>query len=223
MSVVLIVSRLHSLSGIQEDFTQNSWVFEEGAEPDPLVAAGTAINKLDDFYLAIGGYYGSSVSRVSMVHEHLVYDLAAELDTPGSGTGSPILVENFSIPVALASAGLPSEVATVLSFHAALGGAPVEVGGTRPRSRRHGRVFLGPLNIQCMNEEAGFGETRPRAAFRTVVADAAEAMIVGTGNDWSVWSRVDGTVREVVGGWIDNAFDTQRRRGVAATGRTLFP
>jgi hypothetical protein len=222
VGVVLIVSRLKSLSGIEKDFTQNSWVFEEGTEVDPLIVAGTAVTKLNTFYTAIGKYFGPSVSRVANVHEHQVYDLAAELDTPGSGTGSPITTLNFTVPAIVTAAGLPSEVAMCLSFHAALAGAPVESGATRPRSRRQGRVFLGPLSTAVMNEEAGMGETRPRAVIRQEFADAAAAMTVATGNDWSVWSRADGTVREVVGGWIDNAFDTQRRRGLAPTSRITF-
>lgn len=222
MGVVLVVSRLTSLSGIEEDYSQNSWCFEEGPESDPMIVGATAVTKVTSFYGAIGQYFGPSVSRVANVHHHLVYDLAAEIDTPGAGTGSPIIDSTFSIPTQAGTAGMPSEVAMCLSYHAELAGSVVEVGATRPRSRRQGRVYLGPLSTAVMNEEAGMGVTRPRLVIRQEFADAAAAMIVGTGHDWSIWSRKDSTVREIVGGWVDNAFDTQRRRGVATTSRINF-
>jgi hypothetical protein len=40
---------------------------------------------------------------------------------------------------------------------------------------------------------------------------------------WGVWSKVDGVVRPIVGGWIDDDFDVQRRRGTDAQGRVVWP
>jgi hypothetical protein len=41
-------------------------------------------------------------------------------------------------------------------------------------------------------------------------------------NDWCVWSVADQIAVPVANGWIDNAFDVQRRRGVDYTSRTLW-
>jgi len=38
-----------------------------------------------------------------------------------------------------------------------------------------------------------------------------------------VWSGVDATGRAVVRAWVDNEWDTQRRRGTTATERTEIP
>jgi hypothetical protein len=46
----------------------------------------------------------------------------------------------------------------------------------------------------------------------------------GTGGNmrWAVWSRVNHAMYEVTGGFIDNEFDTQRRRGEVSTARSTF-
>jgi hypothetical protein len=39
---------------------------------------------------------------------------------------------------------------------------------------------------------------------------------------WSVWSRKNANTKLVTGGFVDNAFDTQRRRGEKASGRQTW-
>jgi hypothetical protein len=40
---------------------------------------------------------------------------------------------------------------------------------------------------------------------------------------WAVYSTVNMTGVNVAAGWVENAFDTQRRRGRIATIRSVFP
>jgi hypothetical protein len=40
---------------------------------------------------------------------------------------------------------------------------------------------------------------------------------------WGVHSRKNNNINAVTNGWIDNEFDTQRRRRILATARTLWP
>lgn len=222
MGAVLIVNRLKTSDGLVENYVQNSWVFNDPAEPDPAEVGLAASAKLQTFYTSIGGYIGTTIGTTG-ARLWDAYDLAAELETPGAGTGSPVSggVADMPIKMSSPSPSMPSEVAVVLSFHGDLTGALVEVGNTRPRARRHGRVFLGPLNKNAV-EEGLLSVVRPAVAFRTAVIDAAEVLAESAGPVWSVWSRTDGVIREVRGGWVDDAFDTQRRRGVAPTLRGTF-
>lgn len=48
----------------------------------------------------------------------------------------------------------------------------------------------------------------------TTVGDVATSTFLG------VYSRVDGLIRPITSGWVDNEFDTQRRRQRDATART---
>jgi len=48
------------------------------------------------------------------------------------------------------------------------------------------------------------------------------AMAADANNDWIVYSTVDQAGHEVIGGWVDNAWDIQRRRGELSTSRLTF-
>lgn len=121
----------------------------------------------------------------------------------GLSQGTPVNTQN-----------LPSEVALCSSYR-----GPLESG--QSPARRRGRIYIGPLNVGAA---AGTGTTisRPSAAFRATVAaasrDLAEASTLGCA--WAVWSGVNEGMTIIEYGWVDDAFDTQRRRGAAATTRS---
>jgi hypothetical protein len=48
------------------------------------------------------------------------------------------------------------------------------------------------------------------------------AAIASASWDWVVYSPTDDAYHEVANGWVDNAWDTQRRRGYKPTSRTTF-
>lgn len=128
----------------------------------------------------------------------------------------PVYDAAFAIDSTLGSNGLPSEVALVLSFHA------TPLSGT-PMARRRGRVYLGPLSSTVLT--TGASEVRPTADVITTWASAGKGLEAANtvAISWQVFSPTSGVASEVVGGWVDNAFDTQRRRGVAPAARTVFP
>lgn len=140
--------------------------------------------------------------------------------------GSPIFSDDWLGPTAStfgSTTGLPLEVAGVLSFTADLTGILEESGATRPRARRRGRLYIGPLNVNAILGNTPpypltdqFQQTMRQAAIN--MHDAADA----DGWTWSVWSRTDAVLRPVVGGWTDNAPDTQRRRGFKASARVTY-
>lgn len=107
---------------------------------------------------------------------------------------------------------MPEEVAVVLS----LAGAPPVTG------RRRGRLYIGPLNNDCATDASTSLPTRVTSGFRTLLATEA-GTLVDTDLGWSIWSPTSSTLVPIVGGFIDDAFDTQRRRGPVSTTRTLWP
>jgi hypothetical protein len=61
----------------------------------------------------------------------------------------------------------------------------------------------------------------------TAIANAAQTLsasieAISALCHWVVWSEADQDAGSVFDGWIDNAFDTQRRRGVQASSRTTW-
>lgn len=229
---------LAATSGIPADGATNDFAF---------LAADTSSGTLDgitqsivDLYTlghtsnALGVYLSSALSRSASACGIDVYDLTGHLD--GSPTGSPIYTTAFTLPgVGFSAANQPSEVAVVFAYLAdgwetipetAINPSPPPA-TLRPRSRYRGRMYLGPLTDKPTDNDAN---GNPRPTDSTFLADCAAqwfAFMDERGGDFGVWSRADAQIRLVAPGGlvtIDNAYDTQRRRGVAPTARTqLFP
>lgn len=108
---------------------------------------------------------------------------------------------------------LPGEVAICSSYRAAA------ESGTNPR-RRRGRIFIGPLNANASTQSPNIA-ARPSSDAISTIAEAslrlAEASTLGAA--WVVWSRKNDSGSIIHSGYVDNAFDTQRRRGVEANSR----
>jgi hypothetical protein len=118
----------------------------------------------------------------------------------------------------VAAVGIPTEVAAVVSFQ----GLPV---AGVPQARRRGRIYLGALSSGFIlnNTATTFPVLLPAAI--TAINLAAKALrdsVALTQLRWAVWSSVDQVATIVNNGWCDNTPDTQRRRGVDATARTLW-
>jgi len=109
--------------------------------------------------------------------------------------------------------GLPSEVALVLSFQAE------KIAGEK-QSRRRNRVYLGPWDLSS----SAYGMASATLVESLLFAarglfNAAESSQVWS---WKVYSPTDDNELPVNDGWVDNAWDTQRRRGLRATARGVF-
>lgn len=132
---------------------------------------------------------------------------------------APVYESLAAIPVTpAASSAVPLEAAICLSFQ----GNPIS--GV-PQARRRGRVFLGGwAHPIAAGDSDSFPIVDP--IITAGIADAANTFATGTISDgwvWVVYSRVLGTGAPISNGWVDNALDTQRRRGTDATARTVFP
>lgn len=209
--------RFRSASGIPADDIVNTWSFV-GAGASDAANALEATQRLDAFYSDVqaGGnavitYYPEDV--LSGIVEMKVYDIT------DPEPRAPIFEGSVDHSTELGTGNaIPEEVAVCLSF------AADPVSG-QPMRRRRGRVYLGPFTTSSLDVDATTGRPIPNPNMVTTIALAAEGLLAANdaGMSWAVWSRAAGALYAVTNGWIDNAFDTQRRRGADATARTIFP
>jgi len=133
---------------------------------------------------------------------------------------------------------LPQEVALCMSFKSADEDGPLR--------RRRGRIYIGPLG-EAHNAEAVDGAGRPTEVLINAINFAASRLQdqasdiatepVGSSTPWVVYSRpttdawnathpgderLSGSFHRVTDGWVDNEWDTQRRRGLKATTRSTW-
>lgn len=195
-------------TGLPEDRVVNTWAFRNdlsAGTPDDV--ADNVRTTLDEFYQGITA--AGSNPRANMADnlaslEYRVYDL---------GTAPPRvpIIRQSATWTAPSGAPLPGEVACCLSYYATV---------NQPRSR--GRVYIGPLDEGASNTSGIF--PRPDSSLVDGLVDRAEYLLGAPNNlTWVLISQADAAAKVITNGWVDNAFDTQRRRGVASDGRTVFP
>lgn len=175
-------------------------------------------------------YLSNGFDRTFDGFETRVYDVTGHLD--GSPHGSPIATTyEQMVAAAVSSNSLPEEVALCMTLQATgQATAAVEVpdgidpgaAPDRPKQRRTGRVYLGPFNTTALNTPDSLGRSRPTGALISNILAAADGLATelnGAGHNLAVWSRSDATMRNVVSASVDDAWDTQRRRGVRPTNK----
>lgn len=204
---------------IPEDVIVNSWHFEgddntafetDRARWDDLAPGLTS--RLVTFYQSLGVGWAQTLSGNGEVKLYDFSDAKPRI---------PRYQEPFVFTPG--TSAQPGEVALCLSFSAAA------EAGANP-ARRRGRVFLGPLSASSTVVMTEGADARPPAAFRQSVIDAALVMATGVADaarlaifsprTLALGGTVDEAWNDAVNLWVDNAFDTQRRRGADATART---
>jgi hypothetical protein len=152
---------------------------------------------------SISKYLSGEIVKTSEAAQFRSYDLGeAHPREPHITTWTPAATAD--------AARLPTEVAICGSFY-----------GSRNIPRQRGRVYIGPLALGALDQSTG----RPHSAARVAIAESLEYLAEsGTLLDWVAYSTVNpaGSSVSVTDGWVDNAFDTQRRRGIEATARTVW-
>jgi hypothetical protein len=200
---------LQGPSGNAEDRYTNTFHLNNGdGEPPVFEAIAAAIN---GFFVSLSGTIlsGACIGPNSVIK---IYD---KQDIPPR---VPLYTEVFpALSGGLGNLNLPNEVAICLSY------ATTFTSGVN-NARRRGRMYLGPLNIGA-TDGAGGAEARPKATavastlgFVQTLLTQLEAQSV----DWVMYSKTANTTGVINEFWIDNAFDTQRRRGVDSTNRTVL-
>lgn len=203
-------------SGLARDAVVNTFHFNKtGAGALAQADFDELYDDLIEFYTVtttgnspISEYVGKSVSRGADTCAIKFYDL---------GTAPPRVpyTRTFSFPSFAGSDGdsLPREVAICLSMKAL----------TKPGPRGRGRIYFGPLRKNTVADGPGFAPMPINALQESLVASALRLRdaVGAAGLPWQVYSRRD-TVQHmhtVTSFWVDNEFDTQRRRGLRSTNR----
>lgn len=236
-AVVQLVARLPHTSGRPEDMVQNTinlgviGTLQSGDVDIAMIAFANFYNTLAPSQTGpVASRISGAISRAANACQILAY-ATADL-TGNTPFGSPFDMLNFTMGAEGASADLPEEVAVVVSYNGPLINVPVSQPNPnpppaviRPQQRRRGRMFVGPLNGVAGTQQGG-DVFRPTPVFVTDLGLAFKGMgdtIQGAASvELGVWSKADAEVYEVVGGYVDNAWDIQRRRGVVASSRTPF-
>jgi hypothetical protein len=193
-----VINTMQMTSGLPDDASVN--VFHlTGLAP---FAAETELGvNWATFQNVIQSFYGDQVAQTG--HSLRVYAMA------DPEPRRPVATITWGFSSAPTGETMPHEVALCLSYQ----GEPIS--GEEQASRR-GRMYIGPLKV------SEIGDGRPFTTTLEDITDGFAAFVdaMGTeGYQFVVYSRLHGTSTLPTSAWMDNAFDTQRRRGVAATSR----
>lgn len=130
---------------------------------------------------------------------------------------APVLTYNWNLTTAPSGAACPPEVTVCCSFQ----GDPLS---GQPQARRRGRNYLPFPGAGTIGSDG-----RPSAGCIAAAVSWGDSLLEfsksSTDHTWVVASSygVPGEFDVVItNGWVDNEFDTQRRRGRDATARSTF-
>lgn len=213
MAVYRFQVQFESISGLAEDRVVNVLHGNCADDTDAIATAAAIANcygtVLTGQTSGLTEYYGKSISRVGGAHEIKVYDLA----DPEPRT--PVMNQVFGALAANVDDNLPREIALCLSFQ----GEPTSGAN---QARRRGRIYLGPFNSSALGGTGSTVDARPLDTMLDDIEIFAQALFDISTWEWGVKSTFSAVLIPVHDGWVDNAFDVQRRRGADPTARQLF-
>ena len=234
MALYKAVMRWYHTSGLEKDQVNNTLHVSTN---EGLTDAGTASDIAGDILAAFNAATNVGASRplLAMMSKDMSRVVAPTCDVYDIGGGSPLATETMAavLPNASNVSSLPGEIACCLSFRGDYGAlleeapddADADTAPERPRSRVRNRIFFGPLTI----DGAAHTTTpiRPHGDLIEALLDLATELgdminnpnLASVEARWVTWSGIIGS-STVVQASVDNAFDVQRRRGVAPTTRT---
>jgi len=204
MAIVKAQVSFPSVGADTEDTVVNTWHFD--VDNADVAGVTTAQAALDSFYTSIKSYL--SVLQDWNGGAIKWYNLA------DAEPRAPFAEGTFVVSGAVSPGTMPPELAICLSFQG------IRVSGIS-QARRRGRVFLGPLGNNAVSSTTG----RVASGAYTAIQTAAATLLGGSGiGDWTwiIWSKASSSQVVVDNGWIDDAPDVQRRRGVDPSTRVLF-
>jgi len=185
---------LHHFQGLPENDCVNTLHFEING-PDTVEGV---CDEVAGAYVAQAGIFSGAISSMTIK----AYEEGLNPAGPGFSKDYPF--------VGAGSASV-AEVALCLSY-----AAVDDPEGSSPR--RRGRIFLGPLSGAQLSNE------RPPAAFQDSALAFGQALAsAGTAGNttWLMYSQRDLTYAKIESIWVDDAWDIQRRRGLAPTARRV--
>lgn len=218
MPIVRAIVTIPMDSALPEDAAQNTFHFVGGTTDQ--AGADDTIAALADFYNTNGAtgfkvaqYLSTKCTGTAQV---ALYDLG------DAQPRVPFAEDTFTISTPTTGDNLPEEVALCLSYQAdALSGVS--------QARRRGRIFIGPLYSAAITQPSA----RPADNAITALKEAGARLAITGGHNfggaWCVYSPTanptgagESGAAVISNGWVDNAWDTQRRRGLAATTRNTW-
>lgn len=194
-------------SGLAEDRFVNTFHFVDDVSAGLSAAVALRSTPLSNVYGAtytgntIGSFISTYVARAYTIRWYWMED-----DPPRV----PVITTH-TLPAVTSGNGLPEECAIVSSFH---GSPPIT-------ARRRGRVYLGPLMAATVSAATTLLPSRVLPNIRTSMTGAFKAL-ADADLGWVIYSNTAGLAVPVEGGWVDDALDTQRRRGPDPTVRTTW-
>ena len=214
---VIVEAVFQGSTGLPKDQYTNTFYFTNGTAGTAVDVSASAMYQLAHFYENSGdGWLSDDLGGVVTFK---AYDYAAPEPR------EQINISSWDFPAPASDVALPQEVALCMSFYS---------GRNLPSLR--GRIYLGPLNASVLGPHNG------------IVADAIVAQAAGIMGEllagdvsiatpvlaplgdhtaapaaWCQYSRKDHILHPVSAGWVDNEWDTQRRRRLKATSRHTFP
>lgn len=203
-------------TGLPRDVAQSSFAMQATTLPEDPSGIQTAVNNFwntnpGESAFAIADFLSPVVLRTANAATAEIF----QITHPAETIGEPLFSWQFTIGAASDPGGLPNEVAICTSLLAS--------GGTNAR-RNKGRMYIGPLNQAAVGADSG-GQAPPAGELVATLVLATQQLaldVVTAGGTLCVWSREDHALHVVEGGWVDNAWDTQRRRGLDPTSRTSW-
>ena len=202
---------IQATSNITADNSTNTWHFYSPLpfDPDDNV---NIVDMIKDFY---SKSYDTGATVGSFLSPQVQPNADVKLYNMGDPTPRvPIFESSFSLSRPGSGTPLPQEVALVFSYQA-------QRQSGMSQARRRNRIYLGPLAQTALGTNG-----RPSEQIINAMARAGrelkKASDASLSWQWRVYSPTVGESFLVHDGWIDNSFDTQRRRGVDPTARTLW-
>jgi hypothetical protein len=202
-------------SGLPEDRYVTTWAFRtaDGLPPNAGLL-DSAADAVEGFYT---GVTAPQTAAITTFLSRYIDGSKVEARVYRLGDLPPREVTVVPKPLTLSSSSQgPSEVSLCASFYS-----------QRNLPRRRGRVYVGPLAMTSTVVDQGDGTqpTRPALSLRNALLGSMQRLRTNSeflGIPWSVLSQVDAEMKVVTAGWVDNAFDTQRRRGEEPTSRLTW-
>ena len=195
---------------LPEDQYVNNWHFDWGFGP------ATDYDNVRDMLLDF--YSGTADGQANPITSHMTsrtisgkYTLKA-YDLNDAKPRYPKYETTDTISIA-SGAALPTENSCVFSFQASREAGLVQ-------ARRRNRVYLGPFDVPS-NED---GYVDGQLVEDVLYAGRGLLNASNSANTWT-WTIYSPTTNEnwdIDNGWVDNGWDTQRRRGKAPTARGIF-
>lgn len=221
MAILTVMHWYQGLSGLAEDRFVNTWhVWADSASDDTQLAAIAEAFK--EFY----GPDGRTGFKLYMSNMASGGEGVSIYDVDDSPPRVPVYTwdTNVSAFGVITDKPIPHEVALCLSYEA------IAASGTNP-ARRRGRVYIGPFNVQALPATTPTSVNgRPISSLRAAMLsqavllcselNAVDAALV----TYSPTSDAGGMTsiqssKLVHNFWVDDAWDTQRRRGLAPSVR----